>query len=158
MRRSANHRRRDLDLQVGDHAWLSTSNLRLAARLSRKLAPRWCGPFLITAKVSPVSFRLQLPEDFRGIHDVHHASVLKKHCGATPMRRTPVFRPETDAHEFEVEAVTAKRLSRNRVEYLVSWRGYTPWDSTWEPAANLENAAEKVAEFERQGAVRSSRR
>ena len=119
--------------------------------MSRKLAPRWCGPFLVALQVSPVSFRLQLPPDFRGIHDVHHVSVLKRHEGAPPHRRSAVFRPETDQHEFEVDAITAKRLSRNRVEYLVSWKGYTPWDSTWEPLEHLENAPEKIAEFENSG-------
>ena len=105
----------------------------------------------------PVSFRLQLPEDFRGIHDVHHVSVLKRHSGAPPLRRTAVFRPETDQREYEVDAITAKRLSRNRVEYLVSWRGYGPWDSTWEPAENLQNAPEKLAEFERSAVGRQRR-
>ena len=99
-----------------------------------------------------MSFRLQLPDDFRDIHPVHHASVLKRHAGDPPTRRTAVFRPETEQREFEVDAVTAKRLARNHIEYLVSWRGYGPYDSTWEPAENLQNAPEKVAEFERSAA------
>ena len=109
------------------------------------------------SQVLPVSFRLQLPADFRGIHDVHHVSALKRHEGATPHRRSPVFRPETDSQEFEVEAITAKRLSRNRVEYLVSWKGYSPWDATWEPAEHLENAPQKVADFENSGRARRRR-
>ena len=151
MERSANRRRRQHQIMVGDHVWLSTTNLRLQGRLSHKLAPKWCGPFAVVAQVSPVSFRLQLPDDFHGIHDVHHVSALKRHEGAPPGRCAPVFRPETEEHEFEVEAVTAKRLVRNRVEYLVSWRGYGPWDSTWEPEDNLQNAPEKVQEFELSG-------
>ena len=89
--------------------------------------------------------------DFRGIHDVHHVSALKKHHGTPPTRRTPVFRPETEQAEFEVEAVTAKRVSRNRVEYLVTWKGYGPYDATWEPAENLANAPDKLRKFEAMG-------
>ena len=91
------------------------------------------------------------------MHDVHHVSVLKRHEGAPPNRRSPVFRTETAQQEFEVEAITAKRLTRNRVEYLVSWKGYSPWESTWEPAEHLENAPDKVAEFENSGRQRKRR-
>jgi hypothetical protein len=57
--------------------------------------------------------------------------------------------PDSDEPEYEVERVIAKRLSRNSVEYLVQWKGYSTADCTWEPAANLSNAPQKVQEFKR---------
>ena len=67
-----------------------------------------------------------------------------------PLRRTPVFTGASEEPEFEVDKVVAKRLgSRNRVEYLVHWKGYIPFDATWEPAENLVNAPEAVRQFER---------
>ena len=51
----------------------------------------------------------------------------------------------------------AKRIGkRNRLEYLVHWKGYTPFDATWEPAENLEHAQSAVRAFER-STVRTAR-
>ena len=50
--------------------------------------------------------------------------------------------------EWEVERVLAKRLYRNKVQYLVKLVGYPSSENTWEPVANLQNAREKLLEFE----------
>jgi hypothetical protein len=49
--------------------------------------------------------------------------------------------------EYEVDHIVASRLVRGRTEYLVRWRGYGSFDDTWEPEANLANAADIVAAF-----------
>ena len=33
------------------------------------------------------------------------------------------------------------------MQYLAKWKGYFDADSSWEPARNLENALDKIAEF-----------
>ncbi|GJS44144.1 reverse transcriptase domain-containing protein [Tanacetum coccineum] len=43
-----------------------------------KLAPRFVGPFEITERISPVAYRLDLPEELDGVHDTFHVSNLKK--------------------------------------------------------------------------------
>ena len=54
--------------------------------------------------------------------------------------------------EWEVERVVDVRTRRfgraSRKEYLVLWKGYPDHEKSWEPAANLANAREKVQEFE----------
>ena len=37
-----------------------------------------------------------------------------------------------------------------RTQYLVKWRGYPHWESTWEPASNLKGARDAIAEYEAQ--------
>lgn len=32
-------------------------------------------------------------------------------------------------------------MFRNKVEYLVKWKGYDVYDATWEPLANLTNCS-----------------
>jgi hypothetical protein len=43
-----------------------------------KLAPRFCGPFDILARIGPVSYQLVLPVNLR-THNVFHVSLLKKY-------------------------------------------------------------------------------
>ena len=43
----ANRSRRAVDVTVGLFAWLSTAHLCLPAKLLRKLAAKWAGPFRV---------------------------------------------------------------------------------------------------------------
>ena len=43
-----------------------------------KLAPRYCGPFEILAKVGPVAHQLALPPTIE-VHNVFHISILNKY-------------------------------------------------------------------------------
>ena len=43
-----------------------------------KLAPRFCGPFEILARIGPVEYQLALTANLR-IHNVFHISLLKKY-------------------------------------------------------------------------------
>ena len=80
---------------------------------------------------------MALPSELGKLHDVFHVSVLKPHFGPVPPARAPVF--SIAKPEFEVEKILGKRLSRNKIEYLVAWKGYNVWDATWEPISNLDN-------------------
>ncbi|GKA94706.1 retrovirus-related pol polyprotein from transposon TNT 1-94 [Tanacetum coccineum] len=43
-----------------------------------KQSPRYIGPFKILARVGPVAYTLELPEELKGIHSTFHVSNLKK--------------------------------------------------------------------------------
>ena len=43
-----------------------------------KLSPRYIGPFQVLEKKVAVTYRLELPEQLSGVHDVFHVSQLKK--------------------------------------------------------------------------------
>ena len=60
------------------------------------------------------------------------------------------------APEYEVERILDSRRHRNKLQFLVKWKGYTPEENTWEPETNVSNAKAKVKEFykEHSGAVR----
>lgn len=63
----------------GQWVWLSTRDLRLRL-LCKKLSPRYVGPFQIERQISPVSFRLTLPNHYR-ISPTFHVSLLKPAVG-----------------------------------------------------------------------------
>ena len=67
----------------GDQVWLEGGNLQLS-HPTAKLAPKRYGPFPITDVISPVVFRIRLPERWK-IHNVFHASLL------TPFRTTEAY-------------------------------------------------------------------
>ncbi|GKB14870.1 hypothetical protein Tco_0848793 [Tanacetum coccineum] len=43
-----------------------------------KLSPRYIGSFKILARVDPVAYTLELPEELNGIHSTFHVLTLKK--------------------------------------------------------------------------------
>ena len=76
----ANNRRRPLEFSMGDLVYIRASPLKGVIRFSQtgKLAPRYIGPFPITERIGPVAYRVALPDQFSGVHDVFHVSQLRK--------------------------------------------------------------------------------
>jgi hypothetical protein len=65
---------------VGDHVYLKVSPMRGIRRFNvrGKLAPRYIGPFKVLEQKGEVAYRLELPPNLSGVHDVFHVSQLKK--------------------------------------------------------------------------------
>ena len=157
--RHANRTRRDVQFQVGDRVLLATEDLRWSSRVSRKLTPRFIGPFAIK-RVLPngVAYELELPSSLP-VHPVFHVSKLRPLLTDNePARQQQPLRPPPveidEQEEWEVEAILDKRMRRRGrsgaplLEYLVHWRGFPSWEDSWEPAEHLQNADELVRAFE----------
>lgn len=139
----ANKHRRNVTFQVGDKVRLSTTNLKLPSTMTKKLAPRYIGPFRVEKVINPVAYKLKLPKSLR-IHPVFHVSLLQ------PWHTDNEFPPHQDTayhpppvipedNQYLVEALLDKRITgRGQTEYLVRWQGYGPeWD-LWRPASDIE--------------------
>ena len=72
----ADKRRRDESFQPGEVVWVDAKAVRL--RGNPKLNPRFVGPFKILIQYSPVSYRLELPEQYKRVYPVFHVSKLKR--------------------------------------------------------------------------------
>nr|GEW46822.1 hypothetical protein [Tanacetum cinerariifolium] len=66
----ADKRAKPLEIEVGDMVQLKVSSWKGAVRFGKreKLSPRYTGPFKILARVAPVAYMLELPEELKGIH------------------------------------------------------------------------------------------
>lgn len=133
----------------GDKVWLSTQHLKLSCP-SRKLGPRYLGPFEIVSMVNNVAAKLQLPTSL-GIHPVFHVSLLKPHRANPFPDRAPAPPPPIQVNnddEYEVQEILDSRRRRGVLEYLIHWKGYGPEERSWEPLGNV-HAAAKVRAFHR---------
>eukprot|EP00253_Pinus_taeda_P029666 PITA_29666 len=135
----ADRKRTFKEYQVGEHVYI-----RIRARKSTlqwnacaKLAPRFCGPFQILARVGPVAYQLALPSHIR-VHNVFHVSVLKKYVyDPRHIISWQDIQVEPEG-EFLVEPVNI--LDQRRVELRrkvisqvkVQWQHFGPEETTWE--------------------------
>ena len=134
--------------RIGDHVWLLRRNVK-TTRPCDKLDFQRLGPFVISGQVNDVAFRLDLPSHMR-LHPVFHVSLLEPYTSSSIPNRSIPPPPHVqllDGPEYEVEAILDSKFMRNKLYYLVDWSGYSLNDRTWEPAENLNNATEIVADF-----------
>ena len=77
----ADVRRRPLEFEVGDHVFLKVMPKRGVVRFGKrgKLSTRFIRPFEILERVSTVAYRLALPPNMSGVHEVFHVSMLRKY-------------------------------------------------------------------------------
>lgn len=185
-KRHADKRRRPVGdvFQVGTQVMLSTSNLRRYQQAahqgetpSTKLGARYIGPFTIVRQVNPVSFTLDLPDEYGALHRTFHVSLLKpyvandgtKYPGRTapPAPPAPVeIHPDGFDDHYTVEDIVAKRYvvsstkrgrGKPRPEWQVQWQGYS--EMTWEPKSHITRSEElkrMFAAFERDWAARGT--
>ena len=134
---------------IGDQVWLSTENLCMLNRASKKLTERWIGPHEISS-VMPNVVELKLPKMLQ-IHPVVNVSRVKPYLG--PLPGQPVSRPgpihvsEDHNKEYEVDAIIDSHIYKGKLQYLVHWKGYDESKRTWEPVSNLTNSSEIVEQF-----------
>ena len=86
-KRAYNKGRLSYEFEEGDLVLVnphSLSLLRSEKGRGKKLSMRYDGPFEIIKKISPVSYRLQMPASY-GIHPVLNIAHLEKYCVPPPL-------------------------------------------------------------------------
>ncbi|KAI2657384.1 Transposon Tf2-6 polyprotein [Labeo rohita] len=126
----------------GQKVWLSTRDIRLRLP-SKKLSPRFIGPFTIVEQVNPITYRLQLPPQYR-IHPTFHVSLLKP-CHEPLLPSTEPGQEEEpppllvleEGSIYSVNEILQSRRCGGRLEYLVDWEGYGPEERSWVPRDDI---------------------
>src|SRR3954468_687818 len=93
--RNANKSRRDVQFSVNDQVLLSSAHINLASqakRPSKKLQHRFIGPYRVTQKISPVAYKLELPDTLK-IHPVFYVSLLRPYASPGAVDHRPPSAP-----------------------------------------------------------------
>ncbi|WVZ96332.1 LOW QUALITY PROTEIN: hypothetical protein U9M48_041987 [Paspalum notatum var. saurae] len=142
----ADHRRRELTFEIGDHVYLKVSPIRGLRRLNvkGKLAPRYIGLFRIVDRKGAIAYQLELPTQLSGVHDVFHVSQLKK-CLRVPKEQIPLEEVDTQEDltysEYPVKILeVSERVTRNKKIKMckVQWKHHTEAEATWEREDDLK--------------------
>ena len=137
MKKYADRKRRDVELQVNDLVFLKIRPYRqisVRSKRNEKLAPKFFGPFKILEKIGTVAYRLELPSA-ASIHPVFHVSQLKKALGNHEKVQHLV--PYVNGkYEWltQPEEIFGYQKNPNIKEWevLISWKGLPPHEATWE--------------------------
>ena len=139
--RAANRKQQISPFKIRDLMYVSTKNMSLPKGHTRKLAPKYIGPYEIISDYGNNSYKLDLPGRLRrrGIHPVFHASLLRIHVPNND--RLFPGRLETQVADF------GKNDTEWQVDCLLSHVGSGPtgtlevqWmsgDITWIPYEQL---------------------
>ncbi|CAJ2628780.1 unnamed protein product [Trifolium pratense] len=132
--------RRSVEFKEGDHVFLKvTPMLRLRGVFkTKKLCPRYIGPFQIIERVGEVAYRLALPPAMSGLHDVFHVSQLRKFVpdpfttvdlDTVDLKSDLTFQPQP-VHIIgrDVKALRSKTIPIVKV----LWEGSPDGEATWE--------------------------
>ena len=133
----ADQKRREVSYAIGDQVLLSTKHINLKAAVpgSKKLMPRWIGPFKFIALPGPVAVKLDLPPTCK-IHNVFHVSLVKPYRPDGSVQPPP---PEfvDDEPVYKVDSLVKHRPStygkKKGYDYLVRWLGYGQEHDMWIP-------------------------
>lgn len=112
-----------------------TNNIHLARRMNEKLAPRFCGPFLVLKRIGKVACQLALPPQRK--HLVFHVCQLKKAVGQALV--SPILPPQLTVDLVlspTPASIMGIRLNATApstlAEVLVQWHDMSTEEATWE--------------------------
>ncbi|XP_022041022.1 uncharacterized protein LOC110943593 [Helianthus annuus] len=137
--------RKPLKFQIGDKVLLKVSPWKGVMRFGKKgkLIPRYIGPFEIIECVGSVAYKLKLPKELSGIHDVFHICNLKK-CLADESLAISHHDVQIDENlRFIVKPISIKdRQVKNLQKKLipivkVNWDAHRGPKYTWEVESNM---------------------
>jgi hypothetical protein len=130
--------------KVGDKVLLSTKYLNLQhSKTSRKLLPKWIGPFEVVQVVGPVAYELKMNSGWR-VHPVFHVSLLELYREDGQVQPPPPPIEMEGALEYEVESILEHQfrgIKNPKAFYKVAWKDYGIEHNSWEPESNVVTSA-----------------
>ncbi|XP_052112863.1 uncharacterized protein LOC127739641 [Arachis duranensis] len=141
----ADQRRKPLEFEEGEHVFLKVTPTTGVGRAikTKKLNPRYIGPFEILKRIGPVAYRIALPPYLSNLHDVFHVSQLRKY---TP-DASHILEPEPiqvredltlSVIPVRIDDTNIKRLRGKEVSLVkVAWSRAGIEEHTWELESDM---------------------
>ncbi|GBG58649.1 hypothetical protein CBR_g50 [Chara braunii] len=134
-------------IRAGDLVWVSAEEFALEQDVSRKLLPKWFGPWSVTAAAGDEpdgpSFVINIPEHLT-VHPVFHASKLATYMPAKsddfPDRRSQ-DPPSMDGHQEVDRVITDRKYGSKPRQYKVTFKACYRDDTRWISGADLKASA-----------------
>ena len=133
-------RRKALEFQDGDHVFLRVTSVTGVGRAlkSRKLTPRFVGPYQILQRIGEVAYQIALPPSLANLHDVFHVSQLRKYI-ADPSHVIQMGNVQVrdnltvEVLPVKIDGREMKRLRGKEIALVkVLWGGPAGESWTWE--------------------------
>ena len=152
MKQKHDKRRRPFGtLKAGDLVWLNSQDVSVPAKQflkTRKLTPRYFGPYKVLRYDAPSTVKLQWRNNTSKVWPFFHVSRLQAY-GPRPDLVSKTEPPEPTEPTYTVQRLLAHRggTDEQPAEYLVQWRGYHFEDCTWENLQNLKGAPKMILQY-----------
>jgi hypothetical protein len=104
----------------------------------RKLSPRYVGPFKVLKQIGSLAYKIEMPPNLVGIHDVFHVSQPRKciHDPSQVINHEPLdIQPNLTYEELPVQILDRKEQQlRTKTIPLVKvlWRNHGVEEASWE--------------------------
>jgi hypothetical protein len=136
-----------LEFEVGDRVFLKVSPIRGVMQFGKKgkLSPRFVGPFKITQRVGRLAYRIALPQDLIGTHDIFHVSMLRKYIANLDVNveYEPLKIHEGLTYVEEPMKIVDKKEQVLRTKTIpivkVLWRNHGVEEALWEAENDMRS-------------------
>ena len=141
-------RRKALEFQEGDHVFLRVTPMTGVGRAlkSRKLTPRFIGPYQILKRVGDVAYQIALPPSLSNLHSVFHVSQLRKYIPDSShvieLDNVEVRENLTyEALPLQIGDRKVKKLRGKEIPLVkVIWGGTVDGNTTWELESQMRES------------------
>ncbi|GBG78703.1 hypothetical protein CBR_g27928 [Chara braunii] len=156
MQQQANRRRLPCPFREGDLVWVLSEEFALEQDVSRKLLPKWFGPWEVTSAVGDdptgPSFVVNLPPHLT-VHRVFHTLKLAIYtppsADESPGRRSQ-DPPSMDRHQEVDRVITHCKYGNKPMQFKVTFKQCAPDDTRWISSADLQTSAPLIfADYEK---------
>ncbi|GBG88371.1 hypothetical protein CBR_g47070 [Chara braunii] len=165
MQQQANRRRVPCPFREGDLVWVLSEEFVLEQDVSRKLLPKWFGPWEVTSVVGDdpagPSFVVNIPSHLP-VHRVFHASKLAIYTPPStdefPNRRSQ-DPPSMDGHQEVDRVITHRKYGNKPMQFKVTFKQCAPDDTRWISSADLQTSAPLIfADYEKRRVAKEAAR
>ncbi|MCI02642.1 retrotransposon protein [Trifolium medium] len=141
-------RKKDIEFQEGDHVFLRVTHVTGVGRAlkSRKLTPRFIGPYQILKRVGEVAYKIALPSSLSNLHSVFHVSQLRKYI----LDPSHVIQSDdiqvrenltVETVPLRIEDREIKQLRNKEIILVnVAWGGPAGKNATWDLESRMKEA------------------